>query len=190
MPKTILCESDIDEVAGRGVKEITVSDEVYLTHAARERAEKMGITMRHSDNAVSVPIASQSGAIMFSVNHSRHQGTTLVQEFRLIRLVRDLTIQRAFYEEIFDWPVIDDWGGGVMYDTGAATFELIQDSEADKPSSSSRIAISVPDVWSLFERLKNKVPVIFPLRDNSWGDTSFRIKDPDGFPITLFTPTM
>ena len=188
MPKTILCESDIDDLVGRGVKEITVSDEVYLTHAAIERAEKMGITLRHDANAVRAPIVSQR-AIISSMGHSRHQGTTLVQEFRFIRLVRDLAIQRSFYEEIFDWPVIDDWGGGVMYDTGAATFELIQDSEAEKPSASSRIAISVPDVWALFERLKNKVPVVFPLRDNSWGDTSFRIKDPDGFPITLFTPT-
>jgi catechol-2,3-dioxygenase len=123
------------------------------------------------------------------MNANRHEGTTLVREFRFILLVRELASQRSFYEEIFDWPIINDWGGGILYDTGAAVFELIQDSQADEPNASCRVAISVPDVWSLFERLKNKVTIVFPLRDNSWGDTSFRISDPDGFSITLFTPT-
>ncbi len=123
------------------------------------------------------------------MNPSRHKGTTLVREFRCILLVRNLAPQRSFYEEVFDWPIINDWGGGVLYNTGPATFELIEDSKADKPNSSCRIAISVPDVWSLFERLKDQVNIVFPLRNNSWGDTSFRISDPDGFPITLFTLT-
>lgn len=76
-----------------------------------------------------------------------------------------------------------------MFDTGSGIFELIQDSKAEKPNISSRVAISVPDVQSLFELLKNKVTIVFPPRDNSWGDRSFRINDPDGFPITFFTPT-
>jgi len=115
--------------------------------------------------------------------------TITLREFRFIRLVHDLATQRAFYEEIFNWPVIAEWSDGVMFNTGASTFELIRDLEAGKPNGSSRVAISVPDVWSLFEHLKDKVTLVFPLRDNSWGDTSFRITDPDGFPITFFTPT-
>ena len=120
---------------------------------------------------------------------TRHNDSTLVKEFRCIRLVRDLAALRTFYDEIFDWPITNQWNTGVMYDTGAATFELIQDDEADKPNEASHIAISIPDVWSLFENLKNKVKIVFPLRDNSWGDTSFQIQDPDGFTITLFTLT-
>ena len=110
-------------------------------------------------------------------------------EFRFIRLVRDLAIHRAFYEKVFEWPVVTEWDSGVMFDTGAAVFELIQDPQAEKPNASTRISISVPDVWLLFENLKDKVTIVFPIRDNSWGDTSFRISDPDGFYITLFTPT-
>ncbi|MAT96402.1 MAG: hypothetical protein CL608_04595 [Anaerolineaceae bacterium] len=123
------------------------------------------------------------------MNISKRGNLTLVREFRFILLVNDLAAQRSFYEEVFGWPIINDWGGGILYDTGAAVFELIQDLEADKPNASCRIAIMVPDVWTLFERLKDKVIIVFPLRDNSWGDTSFRISDPDGFPITLFTMT-
>lgn len=117
------------------------------------------------------------------------QKTILVKEFRFIQLVNNLKKQRTFYEEIFNWPIINDWGGGVLYDTGAAVFELIQDNETDKPNEKCRIALAVPDIWSLFEKLRDKVTIVFPIRNNSWGDTSFRIKDPEGFTITLFTPT-
>ncbi|MDA1079901.1 MAG: hypothetical protein O2840_04415 [bacterium] len=119
---------------------------------------------------------------------TRRNGSTHVQEFRFIRLVHDLKVQRAWYEKTFDWPVVDEWSHGVMFDTGVAVFELIQETDVEA-SSGSRIAISVPDVWSLFQRIKDHVTLIFPLRDNSWGDTSFRIVDPEGFPITFFTPT-
>jgi uncharacterized glyoxalase superfamily protein PhnB len=75
-----------------------------------------------------------------------------------------------------------------MYNTGAAIFELIEDPKTEVPNGSSRISISVPDVWALFKHIEKKVTIDFPPRHNSWGDTSFGIKDPDGFPITLFTP--
>lgn len=117
------------------------------------------------------------------------QRTIFIKEFRFILLVKDLQKQRSFYEEIFNWPIINDWGGGVLYDTGAAVFELIQDSQAEKPNAACRIALSVPDIWTLFEQVKDKITLVFPLRNNSWGDTSFRIQDPEGFTITLFTPT-
>lgn len=117
-----------------------------------------------------------------------HNDSTGVEEFRYILLVKDLTSQKTFYEDVFNWPIIKDWGGGILYDTGAATLELIQEANAKRPNGSSRIAISVPDARSLYERLKNKVTILFPPRNNSWGDTSFRINDPEGFQITLFTP--
>ncbi|MBI2029618.1 hypothetical protein HYT02_04335 [Candidatus Gottesmanbacteria bacterium] len=48
---------------------------------------------------------------------------TNVNEFRFILLVRDLGLSRSFYEKTFNWKVINDWGGGVLYDTGAAVGE-------------------------------------------------------------------
>jgi hypothetical protein len=46
MPKTIYTERDIDDLARRGVKEIAMTDEIYLTDLARERAEKLGVALR------------------------------------------------------------------------------------------------------------------------------------------------
>ncbi len=46
MPRTIYTERDIEDLSRRGVKEIAVTDDVYLTDVARERAEKLGIALR------------------------------------------------------------------------------------------------------------------------------------------------
>ena len=56
MPKTIYTERDVQDLAGRGVKEITLTDEVYLTDIARERAEKLGIMLRAA--SASAPAAA------------------------------------------------------------------------------------------------------------------------------------
>lgn len=48
MAKTIYTERDIEDLARRGVKEIALTDQVYLTDVARERAEKLGIALRVS----------------------------------------------------------------------------------------------------------------------------------------------
>lgn len=114
--------------------------------------------------------------------------STRVNEFRFLLIVKDLTVERSFYDELFRWRVIYEWSGGVMYDTGAATFELIHDESAPAPNGSSRIALSVPDVWTLYDEIRSRVELAFGLRHNSWGDTSFRIYDPAGFAVTLFTP--
>ncbi|MBI5035483.1 MAG: hypothetical protein HZB51_33580 [Chloroflexi bacterium] len=46
MAKTIYTERDVEDAARRGVKEIALTDDVYLTDVARERAEKLGIVLR------------------------------------------------------------------------------------------------------------------------------------------------
>ncbi len=51
MAKTIYTERDIDDLARRGVKEIALTDEVYLTDSARERAEKLGVALRATSAA-------------------------------------------------------------------------------------------------------------------------------------------
>ena len=58
MPKTIYTERDIEDLARRGVKEMVMSGDVYLTDVARERAEKLGVALR----AALVPVASEAAA--------------------------------------------------------------------------------------------------------------------------------
>lgn len=60
MPKTIYTERDVEDLARRGVKTIALTDDVYLTDLARERAEKLGVALSASapaptPRAVNVP---------------------------------------------------------------------------------------------------------------------------------------
>ncbi len=55
MPKTIYTDRDVDELARRGAKEIAITDDVYLTDLARERAEKLGVALRAAPAPVGAP---------------------------------------------------------------------------------------------------------------------------------------
>ena len=58
MSKTIYTERDVEDLARHGIKEIAMTDEVYLTDSARERSEKLGITLR---TATAAPTAARTG---------------------------------------------------------------------------------------------------------------------------------
>ena len=58
MSKTIYTERDVEDLARRGVKEIAMTDEVYLTDSARELAEKLGIALR---TTAAAPVAARTG---------------------------------------------------------------------------------------------------------------------------------
>lgn len=65
MPKTIYTDRDIDDLARQGIKEIAITDEVYLTDLARERAERLGLSLRAAPTKVGAPPAAK-----FSVENS------------------------------------------------------------------------------------------------------------------------
>ena len=46
MARTIYTERDIEEMARRGIREVQVNDEIYLTDLARERMQALGIKAR------------------------------------------------------------------------------------------------------------------------------------------------
>ncbi|MBI4791002.1 MAG: hypothetical protein HY782_28565 [Chloroflexi bacterium] len=62
MAKVIYTERDIEDLARRGVKELAMTDEVYLTDVARERAEKLGLVLRAAGANAPPKIGSASGS--------------------------------------------------------------------------------------------------------------------------------
>ncbi len=113
-----------------------------------------------------------------------------VKEFRLKLYPKNFYKVRAFYEDILGYPVIDEWDGvdkGVKFDTGGATLELLTPEGDYLPVQGASVSWEVKDVMKLWEKIKDKVDIEFEPRHNSWGDTSFRITDPEGFKITFFT---
>ncbi len=119
---------------------------------------------------------------------------TAVSELRVKLYVSDFAGRRAFYAEVVGWPVIEEWNHGpnqrgVMFDTGSGVLELLYERGAGPHATNCDVSLRVPDVWQLWQELRNDAQVVFPLRDNAWGDSSFCIADPGGFRLTFFTVT-
>lgn len=117
---------------------------------------------------------------------------TKVGEFRLKLYPRNFARVRHFYEKILKFPVIQQWDRGeydrgVMFDTGGAIIELLSLQKKYQPVAGCGLSLKVSDVWQLWKKFRNSDNVIFGIRDNAWGDTSFKIIDPEGFEICFFT---
>lgn len=116
----------------------------------------------------------------------------VVTEFRLKLYPQNFARVRAFYEQTLGFDVVKEWDRGeddrgVMLRVGPAILELLSLEGGYKPIQGADLSLEVPDVQNLWRELQTKAEVVFELRDNSWGDTSFCIADPEGFELTFFT---
>lgn len=117
---------------------------------------------------------------------------TKTSEFRLKLYPKKYYECREFYKKALKFPIVNEWDRsskdkGVMFDTGAGIIELMRKGMPRK--SGCDISLEVKDVWKLYGKMKKKSKIVFNLRNNAWGDTSFRLSDPEGFEITFFTKT-
>ncbi len=115
-----------------------------------------------------------------------------VKEFRLKLYPKDFALVREFYEKQLQFPVINEWDRGdndkgVMFNVGGTTLELLSPPDGYRPITGADLSLEVPNVQELWEQMKDGYDVLHPIRHNAWGDTSFRIADPEGFAISLFT---
>ena len=117
---------------------------------------------------------------------------TNVIEFRLKLYPKDFYGVRHFYETDLGFTVLSEWDHGehdkgVMFQVGTTTLELLSPKDKYTPVAGVDVSWEVSGIRSLWEEWKDKENVVFPISDNSWGDTSFCISDPEGFKITFFT---
>lgn len=121
------------------------------------------------------------------------QELTAVSEFRLKLYPQDFYKVRGFYENELGFTVVSEWdrpdSKGVMFTVGGIILELLTPEADYSPVAGADVSWEVKDVWKLHEALKDKPYLVHGLQDNTWGDTSFYIQDPEGFKITFFTRT-
>ncbi len=116
----------------------------------------------------------------------------IVSEFRLKLYPKNFALVREFYEKQLQFPVVNEWDRGdddkgVMFNVGGTILELLSPSEGYQPIVGADLSLEVPNVQELWEEMKDKHNVLHPIGHNDWGDTSFCIAGPEGFPISLFT---
>jgi catechol 2,3-dioxygenase-like lactoylglutathione lyase family enzyme len=115
-----------------------------------------------------------------------------ITEFRLKLYPKDYAAVRDFYEHKLGLAVVRDWDRadndkGVMFQVGTTVLEILTPEDGYAPITGANVSWEVADVHNLWEQLKDDEAIVFALRDNAWGDTSFCIADPEGFQITFFT---
>ena len=116
----------------------------------------------------------------------------VVREFRVKLYPNNFDLVRAFYENKLGFAVTNSWNRGdtdkgVMFSVGNTTLELLSPENGYKQITGCDFSLEVDDVEKLWERMKDGDNICHELRHNTWGDTSCRISDPEGFEITFFT---
>lgn len=116
----------------------------------------------------------------------------IVREFRVKLYPDNFDLVRSFYENVLGFTVTKSWDRGdrdkgIMFDVGGTTLELLSPESSYQRITGCDFSLEVDNVNHLWEQMKDSADIRHELRHNSWGDTSFRIADPEGFEITFFT---
>lgn len=115
--------------------------------------------------------------------------------FAVTLFVEDLETTKAFYQKVFDLPIIfeDDDGNSAVFKFGDVLINLLKISEAPELVNPAKIAaldagsrfvitIPVDDVDALCEQLKAKgVTLLNGPMDRPWGPRTASFKDPAGY---------
>jgi predicted enzyme related to lactoylglutathione lyase len=101
----------------------------------------------------------------------------------ITRVVADLERARAFYEGLLGLEpgpafALTRWQAYTMDD---GSFLAV----GEAPGSTNEVALAVPDVEALWERVKERAEVVEPLARTPWGTYRFVLRDPDGYQIAF-----
>jgi catechol 2,3-dioxygenase-like lactoylglutathione lyase family enzyme len=101
----------------------------------------------------------------------------------------------AFYGGFLGCPVVDGWDRpgarasvfdlkGLRLEVLDATREKERDYALGDPRERVHLVLEVEDVDAFRRRIQGEVP---EPRDTSWGARLFRLRDPDGIPVTVLS---
>ncbi len=116
----------------------------------------------------------------------------IVKELRIMVDTDQLEVVRAFYQEVLDIPELPSTQNDqelAMFELGPGRIvEFFQEAKPN-PAQDVELSLEIDDVKALWEGLQTRtdVEIVFPLRHNDWGDTSFALRDPAGCVLVFFT---
>jgi uncharacterized glyoxalase superfamily protein PhnB len=106
----------------------------------------------------------------------------------IVPVVKVAEMQRSvdFYTAVLDftvcWRASDDAGENCMLAAGATNLLLSTGSHlGDRPQFSGTLYFNMVGVKEFFDRIRNRVEIIWPLETMDYGQTEFGIRDSDGY---------
>jgi predicted enzyme related to lactoylglutathione lyase len=117
-------------------------------------------------------------------------------EFCFLFVARDYPAAVAFYRDDLGLPVDHEWDEGpedrgTAFRAGAGMIEIfgLAPEKTYIQPRGVRMLIQVADVDQTYQRLVERgLPVLDAPTSHSWGHRSFRVSDPDGISVSLFSP--
>ena len=114
------------------------------------------------------------------------------RSLKIVLRSRDLAAARRFYEDVLDLEPVDEWseahGAGCIYEVGEGMIELNEARGGDEASSPDRFDLQIKvdrlEPWT--RRLEGRWDFTGP-KQHPWGETTLRLRDPDGTLITIFS---
>jgi catechol 2,3-dioxygenase-like lactoylglutathione lyase family enzyme len=118
-----------------------------------------------------------------------------IQRIVPVLRVSDLQKSVAFYTGVLGftvvWRAANDGGGeNCMLQAGSAALLLSTGTHlGDKPQFTGTLYFHMAGVRELFERIKDKVEIVWPLETMDYGQTEFGIRDRDGYTLAFAEET-
>jgi len=93
-----------------------------------------------------------------------------------------------FYTQTLGFEILREFDDGIMIDLGSSILEIFDaDIENKTNPAFCKLSLEVENVETFWDKLKDHQEIVFSLRHNIWGDTSFSILSPDGSTLIFFT---
>ncbi len=106
----------------------------------------------------------------------------------------------AFYRDGLEFKLIESWDRhrddrGSLFEAADGIIEVIARPEGPsdhhwdaRPPQGASMVIEVDDVAEQYRRADaKKLPIVQPLKDQSWGHRSFCVREPNGLTLYLFS---
>src|SRR4030081_3224018 len=117
----------------------------------------------------------------------------MAEFLKVVPVLKVLDMQKsvAFYTGVLGfavaWRAASDGGGeNCMLQAGAADLLLSTDSHlGDRPQFTGTLYFHMAGVQEFFERIRNRVEVVWPLETMDYGQKEFGIRDGDGYTLAF-----
>lgn len=116
----------------------------------------------------------------------------MIQFKKIVPVLKVADLKRAvdFYRDILDftvcWQSANDGGENCMIQAGDTALLLSTGSQlSGTPQFTGTLYFHISGVHDFFERIKNKVEIVWPLEKMDYGQMEFGIRDRDGYTLAF-----
>ena len=121
-----------------------------------------------------------------------------IQYLMPVLLVRDISVSKEFYQDLFSLEIENDFGENIVFKDSFSIWqkkraeEIIFNSKREVNSNGIKnleLYFESKNIKEIWKKINEKsIDIIHELKEEPWGQRTFRILDPDKFIIEVAEP--